>query len=429
MRNSITIAGRELRERIGSRSFWFLAIFGPLVVLLLTYMLFVIGGKEQQKWKVLVVDHKNVMDHKIMAKEDPNITYFFVNDVLEINDFAENEKFQKYDAMVEINEKVLANKTSFVFYREKPSMVMAMNIRYHVERRLEELIAEEYTDLSAAEFRKIKSPLQLNFKDCYDPMGVAMELSGYVGLFFGCIIVLFVFLFGMSVLRSVAREKSNRIVEVILASVHPSSLLLGKIVGIGLSAFVQFGLWMLIIGGGLYVMRTELFVDMFDPSNLSAQTSVAYNEFVSLVFERIQYQAILPYFIFFFVAGYLFYGAFFAALGAVSGSESDGQQFLLPLIALLLFSIYAGYYVVEHPSGTWTTVLSYLPFTAPVVMMVRLAQGFAPGEIIHLFLSLFITIIFALLVLMMAGKLMKNGLLQFGHSIRLRTIFTWLKMK
>ncbi len=429
MRNSLIIAGRELKERIGSRSFLFLAIFGPLMVLLLTYLLFVLGGKEQQKWNVLIVDHKNAMDHKIMSKEDPNITYSFINDVVEIEDFAQLPKFKDFDAMVEINEKVLSNKVGFVFYREKPSMVMAMNIRYHVERRLEELIATEFTDLTVGEFRKIKSPIQLNFKDCYDPNGESLELSGYVGLFFGTIIVLFVFLFGMSVLRSVAREKSNRIVEVILASVHPSSLLLGKIIGIGFSAFIQFAIWSLIIGTGLYVMRSELFVDMFDPSNLNTQTTVAYNAFVELVFERLQYSAIVPFFLLFFVAGYLFYAAFFAALGAVSGSESDGQQFLFPLIAILFFSVYAGFYVVEHPSGTWSGFLSYFPFTAPVVMMVRLTQGFGPGEVVYLYLSLFVTLAFAFLVLMMAGKLMKNGLLQFGHSIRFRTILMWLKMK
>lgn len=160
---------RELKERIGSRSFILMALFGPIIVLTMTYLLFVLGGKEQQNWKVLIVDPANVMEHKIMANEDPNVNYAFATNYIEIEDFAQNPDYVDYDAMVEINEKILSNKSSFLFYREKPSFNMSVSIRYHVERRLEEVLAEEFTKLSANEFRKIKQPLNLGFRNVYDP--------------------------------------------------------------------------------------------------------------------------------------------------------------------------------------------------------------------------------------------------------------------
>lgn len=429
MRNSWIIAKRELMERIGSRSFLFMAIFGPALVLLLVYFLFAFGGNDQQHWKVLIADHENVMDHKIMANKDPYVEYFFVNDVVEISEFARDKRFDQFDALVEINSKILTNKSGFVFYKEKPSLQMQINIRYHVERRLEELVAAEFTRLSVREFRNIKQPLSLSFKNAFDPENSAEDLSSWVGLFFGAIIFVFIFLFGMTILRSVSKEKSNRVVEVMLASVTTRAMLFGKIIGIGISAFIQFAIWILLISVGLYFMRSSIFVDTYDAANATAQVHSVTNEFIVLVFERIQYAAVLPFFFLFFIVGYLFYGAFFAALGAVSGSESDGQQFLLPLIAILCFALYSGYSVSVNPESMSSTVYSYLPFTAPIVMMVKLSQGFAPGEAIQLYISLIVTLLSGILMLWVAGRLYKNGLLQFGHSIRLKTIISWLKMK
>lgn len=429
MRNSWIIAKRELFDRIGSRSFLFMAVFGPAVVLLLVYVLFAFGGNDEQHWKVLIADHQNVMDQKIMAKPDPKIAYYFVNDVIEIEEFAKDKRFESYDAMVEINSGILTNKSGFVFYKEKPSIQMQIDIRYQVERRMEELVAQEFTDLSFQDFRRIKQPLTLNFKNAYDPTDSAENLSSWVGLFFGAVIFVFIFLFGMTILRSVSKEKSNRVVEVMLASVTPRAMLLGKVLGIGLSAFIQFIVWIAFISAGLYFLREQIFVDTFSPTDATAEIHSVTNEFIVLVFDRIQYAYILPFFFMFFVVGYLFYGAFFAALGAVSGSESDGQQFLLPLIAILCFSLYCGYSVSIHPEAASSTFYSYLPFTAPIVMMVKLAQGFGPGEGIQVYISLIGTLLSAILMLWVAGRLYKNGLLQFGHSVRLRTIINWLKMK
>jgi ABC-2 type transport system permease protein len=442
MRNSWLIARRELKERIGARSFLLFSIFGPLLILVGAYLLFAFGGEGKQRWNVLISDPTGIMDAKILANEDNSITYSFANDYIELEEFRDAKQFQPFDAMIEINEKVLSNKTAFIFFREKPSVRMQTRLQFHIERRLEEVLVAEFTNLSVSAFRKIKQPLNIAFRNAYDPLDEASDLRGWVGFFFGAVIFLFIFLFGMTILRSVTLEKSNRIIEVLLASVRPNQLMAGKIIGIGIAAFIQFAIWIVVIGFGLYFLRETLFPDLLDAANMNVaqmteevkqQTNEyffatkEYNEFVDLVYERVQFGTMTAYFLLFFVVGYLFYGAFFAAIGATSGSESDGQQFILPIIFILCFALYAGYFALENPESSLVTFFHYLPFTSPVVVMVKLSQGYAPGQGYQLFLSLFILLISSIFVLLIAGRLYKNGILQYGHRIKLSLMWKWLK--
>jgi ABC-2 type transport system permease protein len=434
MRKSWLLAKREIRERIGSRSFLFMSVFGPLIILPLGYLLFTYGGEGKQHWKVLIADPTGIMENKILAKEDGMLTYAFADGYIEMEEFRDAQQFKSFDAMVEINEKVLSNKTAFVFFREKPSVRMQTHLQFQVERRIEEVMIKRFTKLSVRDFRKIKQPLNVAFRNVYDPMDEASDMRAWAGFFFGCIIFVFIFLFGMTVLRSIATEKTNRIVEVLLASVNPRQLLSGKIIGIGLSAFVQFAIWIGVIGLGMYMMRLYVFPDLFDASNFemlqeesSSGSMLEYNEYLSLVFERLQFGNLLFFFTVFFIGGYLFYAAFFSAIGASSGSESDGQQFVIPILLLLGSSVFAGYYTILNPESQLTTWFHYLPFTSPVTVMVRLTQGYGLGEGYQIWLSLFILLASALSMLIIAGRIYKNGILQFGHRLRLSLLFNWFK--
>ena len=246
----------------------------------------------------------------------------------------------------------------------------------------------------------------------------------------------------MTILRSVSSEKSNRIVEVLLASVKPRQLMFGKIAGIGIAAILQFVIWTLLIWIGLFILRETLFPDMLHISNwnlseITSKTatgmedslfrSKAYNDFVELIYSRIQFGDMLVFFLLFFIGGYIFYGTFFAALGATSGSENDGQQFVLPIMALLIIALWAGYYAVQNPLSDLTYVLSFVPFTSPMVCMVKLAQGYSLGEGYQIYVSFAILALSSFATLRIAGRLYQNGILQFGHRLKLTQFVTWLK--
>jgi ABC-2 type transport system permease protein len=443
MRISWLVAQRELLERIKTRSFISMAIVGPLLVLLVTYLLFVLGGNDKAKWKVLIADPANIMETKILANNNGSISYDFANDYVQLEDFEKGKRFQKYDVLLEVNEKILNNKTAYLFYREKPNMSVSMTMQFQLERRLEEVLVERFTKMTVKEYRSIKQPLSVGFRNLYDPKNEATTMGSWVGFFFGAVILFFILLFGMTILRSVSSEKSNRIVEVLLASVKPRQLMFGKIAGIGIAAVIQLSLWIAIVAVGLYVMRETLFPDMLDASkwdvakmanevnNMTFQQqltrSTGYNSFVELIYERIQFDSMLFYFLLFLVAGYIFYGTFFAALGATSGSENDGQQFIIPIVLLLLIAVWAGYFVLNNPESGLSFWLSMLPFTSPMVCMVKLAQGYNPGEGYQLFVSFGILVISSLLTLRIAGRLYTNGILQFGHRLRITQFVKWLR--
>jgi len=247
----------------------------------------------------------------------------------------------------------------------------------------------------------------------------------------------------MTILRSVGQEKSNRIIEIILGSVSPQKLMGGKILGIGLTAIIQLLIWFLLIALGLYFMREFLFPDSFDMANLVKVQMTEQvkntalidqlileeeqNDVLNLIYERINFGAMNFYFLLFFIAAYLFYGAFFTAIGATAGSENDGQQFVIPLLFILAFAAYAGYYSMQFPESSFSNFLQYFPFTAPIVVLVKLAIGYDAGSTYQIFLSLFILLVSAFFALSVAGRLYKNGILQFGHRIRFSTLVNWLK--
>jgi ABC-2 type transport system permease protein len=443
MRNSWLIAIRELKERFSNGTFLWMMVLGPFLFLLLLFFLFKSGDEGKKNLKVLIGDPAGLMENKIIASESKTISYYFISDYLEIEEFRDGKAYQSFDALIEVNEKVLMNKKSFVFYRENPSSDVKMQLKFQLERRVEEVMIENFTNLSVDQFRQIKQPLNVDFRNVYDPKNEASDLEGYVGLVFGFLIVLFVLLFGMTILRSTTKEKSNRIVEVILASVKPYQLMLGKITGIGLAALIQIFVWTFFITIGLIVFRQYIFTDMFDPSNwegiqvsaevqqqlMETNSVERYNQFVDLIYERINFGFMFVHFLFFFIAAYYFYGAFFSTIGSIAGTESDGQQFVLPIVIILGLSVYLGFLAVVVPDAIIVKYASLIPFTAPVVMMVKLAQGLPIGSYYLVILSLLILVVSTIVLLWLAGKIYKNGILQFGHRAKLKNIFQGLKSK
>ena len=441
MRNFWLLTKREWSERVMNRTFLWMLFIGPLVCLMMLAFLFKAGDEGKKSINVLIVDPANLMDNRVMAQAERDVHYFFIDDYVEIEEFRDGSQYQKFDAMVEINEKILINKKSFVFYRTSPSLDVKMQLKFQMERRVEELVVEAFTNLSIDHYRRIKQPLIMDFRNVYDPKNESRDLESWVGFVFGGFIFLFIGIFGMTILRSTAKEKSNRIVEVLLSAVKPRQLMLGKMTGIALATLFQLAIWSLLIGLGLWIFRQTIFPDMMNPSNwqgiqmaadvqnqvMMAQEGLNNNPILELVYARIDYVWMSIHFVIFFVAAYYFYGAFFSMIGAMTGTESDGQQFVMPILLLLGFSILSGYMYIHYPDSTFAGWISYLPFTAPMVVMIQLAQG-VPIESYYLIWIHWLIIVFsAVLMLQVAGKLYKNGILQFGHRLRLSQFWRLFK--
>jgi len=438
MKNSWIIAKRELKERLSSKFFLLFLFIGPSILLLTLFFLFKAGDEGKDRVKLLVSDEGNILEGILHTQKNGSVSYQFSKEYISFEDFRTKPDYQQYDALLDVNHKILENKTCFVWYRAKPSVERQIGIRVQLERRIEEIMVNETSKISMSDYKKIKQPLNLAFRNVYDPRQEEDHLAGWSGFAFGLLTIIFIFLFGMTILRSTTRDKSNRIVEVILASVKSTEMMLGKIIGLGLVAFIQFVVWAIFIGLGLYFLREQFALNIYDGANQVTNilgsdvetTNVLYlNKIVELVYERINYNIMLPVFLAFFSIGYVFYAAFFAVIGASSGSESDGQQFIIPLIGLFGISIYAGYISVEFPDSTVVNYLFYIPFTSPMVAMVRLAQGFGNDSSYTLVISFLILLISSLFAIQIASRIFKNGILAFGHRVSLKHLLQWIRQK
>ena len=441
MKNSWLIASREFMDRWNSRSYQWMLIIGPLVILLFTYFLLKFGDQGKRSLSVLIADPTDLFDNKITSNPTQSIKYAFYTSYLDFEEFRDGNRFKEFDAFVEINEKILNNKTVKLFYRERPSMEVKIKLKFELERRVEECMIEQFTNLGIDRYRQIKQPLNIDFLNVYDPKNQAENEKGWVGLFFGAIILFFIGLFGMTILRSTSKDKSNRVVEVLLASVRSTDLMLGKIIGIGISAFFQLLIWSFVIIIGLLIFKEFVFTDIFDPSKyeglqyasevkneiLANSNFARYNTFIDLIYHRINYTVMLPVFLFFFAASYFFYAAFFMAIGATAGSESDGQQFIIPIFCLLLLSFYAGFQTIYSPDSFLAQFFAYFPFTAAMVALINVSIGVTSSGIVQLILGFLFLLLNAFFFLWISARLFKNGILNSGHRLTWKTVVQWLK--
>lgn len=407
------ITQRECKERLSQRGFWWMLILGPMVVLFLLVALLLAADQGKEKIKVLIADPGQIMEHKVLAQQEKYIEYYFLDAYLEIDEFKDAKAYQEFDVLLELNEKVLNNKKCFVFYREQPSIDTRMQLKFEVERRIEEILAKEFSALSVQAFRSIKQGLIFDFRDLDDPKNEAKETSSWTGFALGAFILLFVGIYGMTIFRATVKEKSNRIVEVLLASVKPSQLMMGKIAGIGLVALLQLFGWILVMGLGFWILRHTLFVDLLDPSYWQGTAGVRLNPLSDFLFEKLNFGFLLFHFLLFFLASFFFYGALFSVLGARSAADADGQQFLIPLLLLIVFGLVAGGFYIYYPASGLSNFFQYLPFSSPVLAMIQLTQGATLDAYMTVLLSWLVLVLCAILLLWLASRWYKKTILKF----------------
>ena len=235
-------------------------------------------------------------------------------------------------------------------------------------------------------------------------------------------------------MRSVIEEKTSRIIEIIISSVKPIQLMLGKIFGTSLAGLAQFAIW-IILGSILVIVVSSVFgidLSVAQTSQSAEVVETLSNPQVNSKFQELIVEInTLPLwnlvfaFILFFVGGYLLYSSLYAAIGAAVDNETDTQQFMLPIIMPLMLAIYVGAFtVVEDPHGSVSTLFSYIPFTSPVVMLMRIPFGVPIWEQTLSLLILFLTFIFTV---WMASKIYRVGILMHGKKPRYKDLLKWLK--
>ncbi len=257
-----------------------------------------------------------------------------------------------------------------------------------------------------------------------------------LGIGLAMLVYMFIIFFGGQVMQGVAEEKTNRIIEVIISSVKPFQLMMGKIIGVSLVALTQFVLWILLTGA-LY-LGFSAFLGLSSPEVFSSGTVMAQeitsndilsNEAVQNIMQiahSINFVTIISCFLVFFILGYLLYATLYAAIGSLVDNNTDSQQFTLPITAPLLVAIISSFYIVNNPDSSLSVWLSMIPFTSPISMMVRIPFGVPIWQIV-----VAIAILAATFVVMtwLAAKIYRTGILMYGKKLTYKEIFKWLKYK
>lgn len=252
------------------------------------------------------------------------------------------------------------------------------------------------------------------------------EASMGIGFICGILIYMFIFMYGTMVMRGVIEEKTSRIVEVIISSVKPFQLMMGKILGVALVGLTQFVLWIILT----LIISTIAELAFLDVSSMANEANNANQSLilaeVANITGGINLMQIFFSFIFYFLAGYLMYSALFAAVGSAVDAESDTQQFILPITIPLILSFVLITPIMDNPDGALAFWMSIIPFTSPVIMMVRLPFGIASWELV---LSMTVLIASFVVTTWLAGRIYRTGILMYGKKATYKELWKWLSYK
>jgi ABC-2 type transport system permease protein len=262
-------------------------------------------------------------------------------------------------------------------------------------------------------------------------------ISQILGIMLAMFAYFFVLMYGAMIMNGVIEEKTNRIVEVIVSSCRPIELMMGKIIGIGFVGLTQVFLWgiltTVLISGSLFFFGGNASPEEVMNAQMAAQginniatNSSSMNIQILEIISSINFKMIGICFILYFIGGYLLYAALFAAIGSALEQQEDSQQFMTPIMILMIFSLYAGIYSMENPDGPLAFWCSMIPLTSPIVMMVRLPFDIPMWELLLSFVLLFATAVF---IVWFSAKIYRVGILMYGKKPSIKEMMKWLTYK
>ena len=420
MRKIWLIIKREYLVRVRKKSFIVMTIVGPLLMAALMIVPTYLANETQELRTIAIEEDGYEFTNKI---EDTDLLHFSKipteEAILLKNNFSESN----YYALLHIE------RDNFTLYSNQQ---ISLSVSKSLEKQLEKII--EHQKLKAAGIdldilSKAESSVQITTKIISkdgNTTNSQAEASMGIGFICGILIYIFIFMYGTMVMRGVIEEKTSRIVEVIISSVKPFQLMMGKILGVALVGLTQFALWILLTIAIASVAEL-MFMDTSSMTSEvnSAEQSILLSEISNLA-SGINLVQIFFSFIFYFLAGYLMYSSLFAAVGSAVDAEADSQQFVLPITIPLILAFILIQPVMENPDGTLAFWMSIIPFTSPVIMMVRLPFGVANWE---LALSMVVLVLSFVLTTHLAGKIYRTGILMYGKKTSYKELWKWLTYK
>jgi ABC-2 type transport system permease protein len=425
------IIQREYWTRVRKKSFIIMSILSPILLGLLMVVPIWLTMKMGDEKVVAVIDESGLFVNKLVAAE--KLRFVYINETLETA--KAQMKKNGLDGVLYIPKLDIASPTGFQLFSEKNfSMITLKTLEKSMEREIEnQRLLQVGIEQKVLESIKANIDIKtINMTEEGEKASSSQALT-VIGYFAGFAIYIFIFLYGVQVMRGVIEEKTNRIIEVMISSVKPFQLMMGKIIGIAGVALTQFVLWAAFSFLVTSIISSVFQLDRFSKDQILTTLSGMQNindvqqaldiYQVKSQIDSINFWGIFLCFIFYFFGGYLMYAALFAGVGAVVDSETDSQQFMLPVTAPLILSIVLVSGIINDPNSKMAFWTSIFPLTSPVIMMVRMPFIGFTWEV---FLSMGLLVLGFLGSVWLAARIYRIGILMYGKKITYGELRKWL---
>ena len=440
MNKILLVIQREYLTRVKKKTFLIMTILGPLLMSGIFISVFLLDKVDTETKKIAVIDHTGMFENKF--KDSDRVKFDYISESL--NKARKESKAEGYFGILDIpaTENISTLEKSVILYSEStPGIDVISKVKYTLEK---EINTQKYiaAGIDETKLSQIKTDVDVQTRDLENKETNTPITTG-IGFAAGLLIYLFIFIYGAMVMRGVLEEKTSRIVEIIISSVKPFQLMMGKIIGVALVGLTQFLLWVILTTTIIFALSTSLMsgksdqekMDMMIKSKPGMEYTIQQNSEtaqlkgenmakLSTIMDGINFPLLIGMFIFYFLGGYLLYSALFAAIGAAVDSETDTQQFMLPVTIPLIIAYIAAATVINNPQGNVAFWFSIIPLTSPVVMMVRIPFGVPITDIV---LSMVLLIGGFIFTTWLASKIYRVGILMYGKKVSYRELWKWIR--
>lgn len=436
MSKTALIIKREFIAKVRNKSFIVMTFLSPLLFIGIGVFVGFLSTMKAEMKTIAIHDQTGMFAREFKSDEEYKYVDFSKTDIKTLKDSIINES---YEGLLVIPKEIIRpespqNPTPDAGLKyisnESPGVMFIEDLQEVINKKLTQ--ANYLTaGLDTLKITRARADVTINLSKASGETALKglNEIKIGIGGAFGYLIMMFIIIYGNMVMRSVIEEKTSRIIEVIISSVKPFQLMMGKIIGTSLAGILQFLIWALLGMTAMFILSSVFGVEVGAASNVQAAQEATQEagkiQLYMAELWNLPIATIIISFIIYFIGGYFLYSSFYAAIGAAVDNETDSQQFLLPIIMPLILGVYIGFFtVINDPHGTVATVFSMIPLTSPIVMMMRIPFGVPWWQILISMVLLFGTF-FA--VVWFAAKIYRVGILMYGKKPGWKELFKWLK--
>ena len=418
MKNIILIAKREFFTQVKKKSFIILTLLTPLLIIVFGGVVSLMFQANETQMQISVIDKSGLFKDRL--KSDQNIRYVFSSEETEKSLIKALETTEEMNGVMIIPKKEIHELENSIEILTNKNL--SNEARRNIAGNISEIIKAEKINalgISTVQIEDLNKGVNLHVVNVLEKekkqdsflVGVKSGLS----MFLMYCVFTFIMMYGIRVMRSVLEEKNNRVVEILISSVKPFELMMGKILGVTGVALVQFGVWVVMIFASVMTLGS---------SNVGMVSGVAEVQMVLSALSQVNYGLILFVFVIYFLLGYLFYSAMYAAIGSAVDNETETQQFTLFAILPMMLGFYGSITIMNNPDGPMSFWLSMIPFTSPIAMLARIPFDVPVWELV---LSIVILLVSTLGMVFIASKIYRVGILMYGNKVTLKELWKWLK--